>query len=92
MLIQIEVAYATPSKQKIISLEISEGSSAWDAIIHSKISFFFPEIDLEQCSIGVFSKIVERKYILRNGDRVEIYRPLLVDPKDARRQRAFKGK
>ena len=87
----IEVAYATPEKQKIIECQIKQGTSPRDAVKLSKIGQYFPEIDLENCALGIFGKAVAPNYELADGDRVEIYRPLIADPKEVRRQRAKQG-
>jgi len=88
---RIEVAYATPEKQKIIECEVEQGTSTADVIKQSKIIQYFPEIDLENCDLGVFGKVIASNYELIDGDRIEIYRPLLADPKEVRRQRAKQG-
>ena len=87
----IEIAYATPQKQKIIECEIEKGVSLRDAVKLSDILQYFPEIDVETCDLGVFGKAVPPNYELVDGDRIEIYRPLIADPKEIRRQRAEKG-
>lgn len=87
----IEVAYATPEKQIILELEIEAGSSVRDAVKQSGIDRHFPEIDLQNCELGIFSKTVAPDYELIDGDRIEIYRPLIADPKEVRRQRAAMG-
>ncbi len=87
----IEIAYATAERQKIIECEIEPGISPRDAVRQSKIKQYFPEIDLESCDIGVFGKSVRSDYDLVDGDRIEIYRPLIADPKEIRRQRAAQG-
>ncbi|MCZ6471753.1 MAG: RnfH family protein [Gammaproteobacteria bacterium] len=87
----IEIAYATPGRQKIIECEIEPGTSPRDAVQQSEIKQHFPEIDLESCDIGVFGKSVRPDYNLVDGDRIEIYRPLIADPKEIRRQRAAQG-
>ena len=86
--VKIEVCYATNYSQNIIQLELPEGSNIKTAIIISGILNLFPEIDLTRNKIGIFSKIKKLTDILQSGDRVEIYRPLLIDPKEARRARA----
>ena len=88
---QIEVAYATPSKQLILECEIDAGTGAREAVKLSGITQHFPEIDIESCDIGVFGKAIAADYELQNGDRIEIYRPLIADPKEVRRQRAAQG-
>jgi putative ubiquitin-RnfH superfamily antitoxin RatB of RatAB toxin-antitoxin module len=62
-----------------------------DAVKMSTIKQFFPEIDLDNCDLGVFGKAVPTSYELLDGDRIEIYRPLIADPKEVRRQRAEQG-
>lgn len=90
--IRVEVAYATPEKQEILSLEVPEGSSAFDAVLQSDILSLFPEIDPEASDMGIFGKVIKtpKSHELREGDRVEIYRPLKIDPKQARLNRARK--
>jgi len=87
----VEVAYATPQKQIILECEVAQGSSARDIVRHSGIERHFAEIDLEHCDIGVFGKAVADDYQPSDGDRIEIYRPLIADPKEVRRQRAARG-
>lgn len=90
--IEVEVAYATPTRQKIIRLTVAIGSTALQAVHASNIQADFPEIDLTQLSLGIFSKAIKPDTLLREYDRVEIYRPLLADPKTVRRQRAEENK
>ncbi len=87
----IEIAYATPERQKIIECEVEPGTSPRDAVLQSDIKQHFPEIDPESCDIGVYGKPVRPDYELVDGDRIEIYRPLIADPKEIRRQRAAQG-
>lgn len=86
-LINIEVAYAQADRQKIIKLDVERGSTILDVIRCSGILELFPEIDLKKCKVGVFSKQRELDEPVLGGDRVEIYRPLLIDPKEARRKK-----
>lgn len=92
--IQVEVAYALPDKQKIIALEVGSGTSVSEAARLSGIVDEFPEINLEDAKFGIFGKAVRTPdtEILKAGDRVEIYRPLIIDPKQARANRAAKAK
>lgn len=97
-LITVEVAYALPHQQKIISLLVEPGTSALQAVERSEIVKFFPEIDIASAKMGIFGQSLGTKgldtaagHVLQHGDRVEIYRPLIVDPKDARRKRAEKA-
>ena len=87
----IEVAYATPFKQRIVECEIELGTSLRDAVKASSILQHFPEIEIETCDLGVFGKVVAAQYALTDGDRIEIYRPLIADPKEIRPQRAEMG-
>lgn len=90
--ILIEVAYALPQQQVILPVKVAEGTTAAQAVDASGILKKFPEIDLEQNKLGIFGKLVKPDTVLRERDRVEIYRPLIADPKEVRRQRAAEGK
>lgn len=90
--IRVEVAYARPDRQLILSLDVEEGATLIDAVRDSGILDEFPEIDPEHAKMGVFGKSAPRDQALREGDRVEIYRPLVADPKEVRRQRARQGR
>jgi putative ubiquitin-RnfH superfamily antitoxin RatB of RatAB toxin-antitoxin module len=87
-LISVQVVFATPQTQVIMDLALKEGASIAEAIFTSGICVRFPEIDPDTLQAGVWGKIRSRDYPLREGDRVEIYRELKADPKDARRSRA----
>lgn len=91
--ITIEVAYATPAKQKIIAFDVPVGTTVYQAAEESGIVNDFPEINLAESKMGLFGKAVRnpQEEVLRAGDRVEIYRPLLIDPKAARLNRAAKA-
>ena len=84
----IEVAYATPEKQRLIALAVPSGCTLRDAILRSGLLEEFPEIRLEACKMGVYGRLRKPDDTLEPGDRVEIYRPLIADPKQSRRQRA----
>jgi len=88
----VEVAYALPSEQLIIPISMPLGANAEAAIRASGILNKFPEIDLNVNQIGIFSKLSKLDAPLRNLDRIEIYRALIADPKEARKQRAEEGK
>jgi len=90
--IAIEVAYATPERQQIIPLRVPEGTLVQEAIERSQITRYFPEIDLSVQKVGIWSKTVKLDQELRAGDRIEIYRPLIADPKAIRRRRAEQAK
>lgn len=85
---RIEVAYARPDDQRLVTLELGAGATARDAVRASGLVTEFPEDGLEQAPLGVFGRACADDTVLRAGDRVEIYRPLQVDPKEARRRRA----
>lgn len=92
--IHVEVAYALPDKQKIIALDVEEGTTMYQAAERSGITSMFPNIDLPNSDMGIFGK-AEREpatKVLREGDRVEIYRPLTADPKEVRKKRAAAAK
>ncbi len=90
--ITVEVAYALPEKQLIIPVQVAPETTAHEAIKASGIMVKFPEIDLENTQIGIFGKLTTPKTTLKQLDRIEIYRPLIADPKEVRRQRAADGK
>ena len=90
--ILIEVAYALPKKQLIIPIKVKAGTTAEEAIKASGIIKIFPDIDLNINQIGIFGKLTQLDHVMRERDRIEIYRPLIADPKDIRRQRAAEGK
>lgn len=89
-LITIEIAYGEPSLQKIITLTARPSITAQQAFDRSGLQHFFPHLSKSQLSFGIFSKSCTPDTILKDGDRLEIYRPLLADPKTMRRQRAKK--
>jgi putative ubiquitin-RnfH superfamily antitoxin RatB of RatAB toxin-antitoxin module len=88
----IEVAYALEDKQTLLSVEADTGITLKQAIELSGILTLYPHIDLSQNKTGVFGKIAKLDTILREKDRVEIYRPLVADPKQVRKERAAQGK
>lgn len=97
-LIPVEVAYALPHKQKIIALLVEPGTTALAAVKRSKINEHFPGLEISAAKMGIFGQSLgtkgldaAEKYVLHAGDRVEIYRPLASDPKEARRKRAEKA-
>lgn len=90
MMMQIELIYAIPDNQELIQLEVEQGCTVEQVIQQSGIVSRYPEIVLTEASVGIFSKPVALQQELNPNDRVEIYRPLTIDPKEARRQRAKK--
>lgn len=92
--IKVEVAYALPTLQKVLTVEVEEGTSLLDAARRSGITKFFPEIDLDNARLGIFGKLVPKPAMqaVKPGDRIEIYRPLIADPKEVRKRRAEQAK
>jgi len=90
--INIEVAYATLSKQVIRAVNVDEGTTLGAAIVQSGIMMDFPDLELEEAKVGIFGKAASMVTVLKDDDRVEIYRPLIADPKEVRRKRAAEGK
>lgn len=88
--ITVEIAYAKPNMQKIIVVQVDAGTIIEKAIHLSGILTIFPEIDLTKQKIGIFSKQKKLTDMIQHGDRVEIYRPLIIDPKLARKNRVKK--
>ena len=87
-LLKIEVAYALPQRQFLRCFKLPSGSTVREAIVESGVLSKCPEIDLESAKLGIFSRSVSLDVLLNSGDRVEIYRPLILSPTDARRLRA----
>jgi putative ubiquitin-RnfH superfamily antitoxin RatB of RatAB toxin-antitoxin module len=92
-MIEVEVAYALPEKQKIYGLLVEKGTTALVAAKQSAVCKDFNVADLDSAKMGVFGQTIKvpAEYVLQAGERVEIYRPLIADPKAARRQRAAKA-
>ncbi len=88
----VEVAYALPDKQSLVSLEVEEGTTIKEAIEASGVLDTYNQIDLTKNKVGIFSKFATLDTVLREKDRVEIYRPLIADPKKVRKERAAMGK
>ncbi|MCX8145122.1 MAG: RnfH family protein [Azovibrio sp.] len=90
--LQVEVVYALPQRQELVRLTLPEGSTLQAAVEASGLLEKYPEIDLKQNKFGIFAKLSKLDTPLRDRDRVEIYRPLIADPKEVRKQRAAEGK
>lgn len=88
--LSIEVVYALPSGEDAVTLMLGAGATALEAVHASGVLERHPEIDLGRQKIGIHGRVVAAQATLRDGDRVEIYRPLAVEPKEARRRRAFR--
>ncbi|MBU2863433.1 RnfH family protein [Reinekea marina] len=91
-MMKVEVAYATPEKQLIVTLDVAEDCTVKQAALLSGLDKEFPGLDIEGSAMGLFGRKVAKpdSEVLKPGDRVEIYRPLLIDPKQARLNRAAK--
>jgi putative ubiquitin-RnfH superfamily antitoxin RatB of RatAB toxin-antitoxin module len=90
--IKVEVVYAKPDRQDVIALSLPVGASVRQAIEASGLLIRHAEIDLAKAKVGIFGKLSKPDAMLRDHDRVEIYRPLIADPKEVRKQRAAEGK
>jgi uncharacterized protein len=86
--ISVEIVYATPQQQRLLALQVPAGTDAGQAIQLSGLLTEFPELDAANLAVGIFAQVCPLSQILKAGDRLEIYRPLRVDPKSARLQRA----
>jgi len=92
MEISVEVCYALPDRQELVAIALPGSATVLQAIRASGLLARYPDIDLETNKVGIFSRLVKLDAPLRDRDRVEIYRPLIADPKEVRRQRAADGK
>jgi len=90
--ISVEIIYARPNRQKSELRQFSQGTTARQAVSKTSLLQIFPEIDPLECPLGVWGAEVSDTYQLQNGDRLEIYRPLINDPRDTRRRLAAEGK
>lgn len=89
---RVEVAYARPDRQRVVAVKLTEGMTAVDAVRVSGLLKEFPELEGRSLVLGVFGQVVEGSRPLVPGDRVEIYRPLVADPREARRRLAAQGR
>ncbi len=90
--IELEVVFALADKQALCPVSLRRGATVADAIAASGLAQRFPDQPLETFEVGIWGKVVARNHGVRHGDRVEIYRPLAMDPRDARRQLALAGR
>lgn len=90
--IQIEVTYARPERQEVIRLKLPAGCTIQQAVEASGLLQKYPEIELAKTKVGIYGKLARLDAVLREQDRVELYRPLIADPKEVRKQRAAEGK
>jgi len=91
-MINVEVVYALPYEQLLLKLQVPDGATVAEALQASGVAEKYPELDLAKSRLGIFGKLTKADTVLRERDRVEIYRPLIADPKEVRRQRAEEGK
>jgi putative ubiquitin-RnfH superfamily antitoxin RatB of RatAB toxin-antitoxin module len=91
--IKVEVVYAAVDRQVLLSVTVPVGATVRDALFKSGLNDEFPELDLASCPVGIFGKVIADPVIrqVQEGDRIEVYRPLLADPKEVRRLRAAKA-
>ncbi len=87
--VAVEVVLATPARQVLLAVKVEAGATVEDAIAASGIAARFPELAVEEMAVGIWGKPVGRESTVAGGDRIEIYRPLEIDPREARRQRAL---
>ena len=87
-MLEIEIVYGLADRQVLKNMTVAEGITVREAALQSGLEVEFPELDLQQAPLGIFGKVVKDETVLRDGDRIEVYRPLLIDPKEARRKRA----
>jgi len=91
-MLNVEVCYALPDKQLLIPVKLPVGATLQQALEASGLLEKYQDIDLKKNKFGIFSKLSKLDSVLRDSDRVEIYRPLIADPKEVRKQRAAEGK
>lgn len=89
--VDVEIVFALADHQELVSLSVDEGTTVADVVSQSGLSKKFPEQDLSGLQVGIWGRIAERNYRVKQGDRVELYRSLNRDPRDARRELALSG-
>ena len=87
-MIRVEVVFATPERQILKALELPQGATVAEAVARSGLQALFGDIDFDQLDVGIWGRVTERSRVLQADDRVELYRPLARDPRDARRELA----
>ena len=90
--INVELAYALPEEQTLLKLQVSKDSNIKEVILQSGILEMHPELDIDDMKVGIFGKLFKMDQVVRDRDRIEIYRPLIADPKEVRRRKAAEGK
>jgi len=91
-LIEIELVLASAERQRLLSIQVSEGLTVAEVISQSGVEQEFPDEHIDDLAVGIWGKLVGRNHIVRDGDRIELYRPLQIDPREARRQLARAGR
>ncbi|KZN46103.1 RnfH family protein [Pseudoalteromonas luteoviolacea] len=91
-MIKVEVVFALPDKATTVTVDVAEGTSAEQVVLQSGILERCPEIESTNLSLGIWNRTVKLHQVVKEGDRIEVYRPLIADPKEARRRRADKAK
>lgn len=89
---EVEIVYALPKVQALIQLKVPVGATVVEAVERSGLLGQYPDISLDRNKLGIFGRLVKPDTVLRENDRVEIYRALIADPKEVRRKRAEEGK
>lgn len=90
--LSIEVVYATAEHQWLLACVVPAGTTAREALRQSHLAEQVPGLDIEACPVGIFGKVVSGQHLVEEGDRLEVYRPLIADPKEVRKQRAAKAR
>ena len=90
--IEVELVFASATRQRLLSIQADEGATVAEVISRSGIDQDFPDEKIDDLAVGIWGKLVDRDYIVRDGDRIELYRPLQIDPREARRQLALAGR
>ncbi|HEZ6158510.1 TPA: RnfH family protein [Neisseria meningitidis] len=86
-MLEIEIVYGLPDRQVLKTMQLAEGTTVRAAALQSGLDGIFEDLNLHSAPLGIFGKAVKDDTLLRDGDRIEVYRPLLIDPKEARRKR-----
>lgn len=90
--IEIELVYVSATRQRLLSIQADAGATVAEVISQSDIDLDFPDENIDDLAVGIWGKLVDRDHIVRDGDRIELYRPLQIDPREARRQLALAGR
>ncbi len=88
----VEVVYALPEEQTLLSVMVEDGATVKDVILQSTILQEYPDLNIDSLTVGLFGKATKMTQVVREKDRVEIYRPLIADPKEVRKRKAAEGK